>query len=42
MVPKDTEPIETATPAGMSDAAGLEGTASPETGLEKIVHLVYY
>ncbi len=32
MDPKNTEPIETATPAGMSDAAGLAGTASPETG----------
>ena len=31
MDPNDTEPIETATPAGMSDAAGLAGTASPET-----------
>ena len=32
MDPNDTESIETATPAGMSDAAGLVGTASPETG----------
>ena len=30
--PNDTEPIETATPAGMNDAAGLAGTALPETG----------
>ena len=30
--PNDTEPIETATPAGMNDAAGLAGTAFPETG----------
>ena len=30
--PNNTEPIETATPAGMSDAAGLAATASPETG----------
>ncbi len=31
MDPNDIEPIETATPAGMSDAAGPAG-ASPETG----------
>jgi hypothetical protein len=30
MDPKDTEPTETATPAGMGDAGGLAGTASPE------------
>ncbi len=30
MDPKDTEPTETATPAGMTDATGLAGTASPE------------
>ena len=30
MDPEDTEPTETATPAGMTDAAGLAGTASPE------------
>ena len=32
MAPNDTKPMETATAAGMSDAAGLAGTASPETG----------
>jgi hypothetical protein len=32
MNPNNTEPTETATPAGMSDAPGLAGTASPETG----------
>ena len=32
MDPNNTEPIETATPAGMSDAAGLADTASPEPG----------
>jgi hypothetical protein len=31
MDPKDTERTETATPVGTSDAAGLAGTASPET-----------
>jgi hypothetical protein len=30
MDPDDIEPIETATPAGISDAAGLAGTASPD------------
>ncbi len=30
--PNNIEPTETATPAGMSDAAGLAGTASPEMG----------
>jgi hypothetical protein len=30
MNPDDIEPIETATPAGMSDAAGLAGTSSPD------------
>ena len=32
MNPNNTEPTKTATPAGMSDAAGLAGTASPEKG----------
>ena len=32
MDPNDIESIETETPAGMSDAAGLAGTAFPETG----------
>jgi len=32
MNPNNTESTETATPAGKSDAAGLAGTASPETG----------
>lgn len=32
MNPNNTESIETVTPAGMSDAAGLAGTASPEMG----------
>ena len=32
MDPNNTEPTETATPAGKSDAAGLAGTASPEKG----------
>ena len=30
MNPDDIEPIETATPAGMSDAAALAGTSSPD------------
>ena len=32
MDPNDIESIETETPAGMSDAAGRAGTASPEKG----------
>jgi flagellar biosynthetic protein FliP len=32
MNPNNIEPIETATPAGMSDAAGLAAPASPEMG----------
>jgi hypothetical protein len=32
MDPNNIEPIETATPSGMSDAAGLAATASPEMG----------
>jgi hypothetical protein len=32
MTPNDTKPIETATPALMSEAAGFAGTASPKTG----------
>jgi hypothetical protein len=32
MDPNDTEPIRTATPAGMGDTAGLAGAASPKTG----------
>jgi hypothetical protein len=32
MNPNNTEQTETATPAGMSDAGGLAGTASPEKG----------
>src|ERR687898_723709 len=32
MDPNNTERTETAAPAGMGDAAGLAGTASPEAG----------
>lgn len=40
MNPNNTESTETATPAGMSDAAGLAGTASPETGGRVRIRLV--
>ena len=40
MDPNDIKPTETASPAGKSDAAGLAGTASPETGGRVRSHLV--